>query len=1185
MKLFKKWLTCLLCLTFVTSLALSFVVLPTQAAEANGEVSYEETFENYKGFEGKTLFNSGIWFAESKANGSVQDNAQPTISNGVLKVVKGTSAQVVWQNIEGFTFDATKTYTIKLDIKITSFGDDTHAQAREFYFAPGGWFNQIELKSSAAANKVIRTGGTYCGNVNQEYKLNTVYGVEIVWVPATGTMTTTLKNGETIVSTGSRSGNDYKNANSYFSNWVFRCEDGAFEMDNFSFTDGTNTYTEDFSSSMESGYLASNGYWRKADMMRPSGSAPALENGKLVFETKENAEFNWYELTTHRADKAYTFEFDFKVTNVGTGYEWSAAACSRALYVSFGGWWTFMEIPVSDGRLRVGDTYQNFDAKVFENKNLHAKLVLEGGTVYCYLYDEEGKCFISGSRTNSAFASGQDQYVPHFALRCEDGAVEIDNFKFYSKTFTKTNSKELAIESGKYANYSATVTYDGEEKVSLRLNGTEFFSISPETSLAVAGSTVKGVYEAGDYTINAMVNPSQKMVMVEVVLPDGGILRRGSYSVLPSNATSYTIDTYTYLAEAVKNVTVTYADATSNEYQLIEEMPVGTGFSANVYNLVTSFDDPATTRNFAFTALYSFTDGEAMAVKYRAKGSTKWTVVRAIRESELVNLAEEYFKVDVTGLQPNTEYEYKIGKLNSANEEDDWSKMYTFKTATGNEEEFTFIATGDTQGITWNGRTGSTKGFMFSQTAYNEAFEEISNAAFMLHTGDVVENGGDAEQWNMFFKSLGEWGATIPFFATIGNHDVVDLGDSGRNLYYDLHFNHPNNGGTKVLDKNYTSMITDGWLQALAQRADETVYSFNYGDAHFVVLASGRYHGQDEYLLQAQRAWLDADLKANACAKWKVVLVHEPVYHRLGGAESRPWLYDVIEENGVDLVIQGHSHLVTRSYPMKNGQIVTKTNVDSIKQGVGTVYTTIGSTAYNHDSLGNPNVEEMMFIATPDAEQPTYTSVSVKGDKLVMTVKQINGLIVDQFEITADTTRPDHQGETTTTGAKDPTCATEGYTGDTVCTTCGKVIELGQAIPATNEHVYENEVATEEYLAAGATCTQKASYYKSCDCGTHGTEVFYYGETLDHDWDDGHVKQPPTATEEGEMEYTCGDCGETKIEKIPVVEESETPSVSEMDPPTTVSCGSSAGQSGNFIFLLGAIVAVFFVRVIQKRKA
>ena len=76
---------------------------------------------------------------------------------------------------------------------------------------------------------------------------------------------------------------------------------------------------------------------------------------------------------------------------------------------------------------------------------------------------------------------------------------------------------------------------------------------------------------------------------------------------------------------------------------------------------------------------------------------------------------------------------------------------------------------------------------------------------------------------------------------------------------------------------------------------------------------------------------------------------------------------------------------------------------------------------------------------------------------------------------------PDHPGH-----------ATEEYA--IKCTKCGYVIEaqLGHT------HVFDKEVATDDYKATDATCTAKATYYKSCACGEKGTATFEYGELAAH---------------------------------------------------------------------------------------
>lgn len=53
---------------------------------------------------------------------------------------------------------------------------------------------------------------------------------------------------------------------------------------------------------------------------------------------------------------------------------------------------------------------------------------------------------------------------------------------------------------------------------------------------------------------------------------------------------------------------------------------------------------------------------------------------------------------------------------------------------------------------------------------------------------------------------------------------------------------------------------------------------------------------------------------------------------------------------------------------------------------------------------------------------------------------------------------------------------------------------------APHIHRYELEKVAEEYKKSDATCTEPASYYKSCICGAHGEETFETGKPLGHDY-------------------------------------------------------------------------------------
>lgn len=49
-------------------------------------------------------------------------------------------------------------------------------------------------------------------------------------------------------------------------------------------------------------------------------------------------------------------------------------------------------------------------------------------------------------------------------------------------------------------------------------------------------------------------------------------------------------------------------------------------------------------------------------------------------------------------------------------------------------------------------------------------------------------------------------------------------------------------------------------------------------------------------------------------------------------------------------------------------------------------------------------------------------------------------------------------------------------------------------------HSFDKQVVSEEYLAKEATCTEKAKYYYSCECGAKGTKTFEYGSATNHNF-------------------------------------------------------------------------------------
>jgi hypothetical protein len=162
----------------------------------------------------------------------------------------------------------------------------------------------------------------------------------------------------------------------------------------------------------------------------------------------------------------------------------------------------------------------------------------------------------------------------------------------------------------------------------------------------------------------------------------------------------------------------------------------------------------------------------------------------------------------------------------------------------------------------------------------------------------------------------------------------------------------------------------------------------------------------------------------------------------------------------------------------------------------------------------------------------------------------------ESVEITI-TRRPcEHKsGKTEVTNKKSATCTETGYTGDTVCSECGTVLEVGTEIQATGhtggtatcaggavckycgiEYTGKNEENhtgnTEVANKKAATCTE-TGYTGDTVCAdckkvlTAGTEI----PVIAHSYK-SEVTKEATTKEEGIITYTCEFCGDTYTESI-----------------------------------------------------
>ena len=148
------------------------------------------------------------------------------------------------------------------------------------------------------------------------------------------------------------------------------------------------------------------------------------------------------------------------------------------------------------------------------------------------------------------------------------------------------------------------------------------------------------------------------------------------------------------------------------------------------------------------------------------------------------------------------------------------------------------------------------------------------------------------------------------------------------------------------------------------------------------------------------------------------------------------------------------------------------------------------------------------------------------------------------------------------------TGGTATCTDKAVCSVCG--MKYGELTP----HVFDQKVATAEYLASEATCTQKATYYYSCECGAKGTETFEYGELAPHVFDQKvataeYLASEATCTQKATYYYSCV-CGEKGTETFEYGELAEHIAVE--IPAVEATCTQSGMTAGSKCSVCGEIL-------------
>lgn len=240
------------------------------------------------------------------------------------------------------------------------------------------------------------------------------------------------------------------------------------------------------------------------------------------------------------------------------------------------------------------------------------------------------------------------------------------------------------------------------------------------------------------------------------------------------------------------------------------------------------------------------------------------------------------WRIEMTDLESNTEYIYKINKGN-----DTYSDIYTFKTA-GDQTPTSFLFLTDTHYYT--GTTGTTASAAVSEEIIKHAVEKNPNISFIMDAGDLIDTGGNNKIWDIYFDCATSL-KQLPFMGVPGNHEYY-FNNTGQkdNSYFKLYNPGPNNG-PKALEGS------TGW--------------FKHNDTLFILIDNVKSTGYDE-----QMKWI-ANLLETQEYSYSVAMFHIPV--NFDNTDYDENFLKLFDKYSVDLVLTGHYHSETLTEYLYDG--------------------------------------------------------------------------------------------------------------------------------------------------------------------------------------------------------------------------------------------------------------------------
>lgn len=250
--------------------------------------------------------------------------------------------------------------------------------------------------------------------------------------------------------------------------------------------------------------------------------------------------------------------------------------------------------------------------------------------------------------------------------------------------------------------------------------------------------------------------------------------------------------------------------------------------------------------------------------------------------------------VQVSGLTPDTRYYYAIGTTSGPLTGDDANTYFNTPPVPGTVRPIRAWVIGDAGFAGANLNAVRDAYTTFNGGADTDLFLLLGDNAYILAT--------DSDYQNAVFNAHAPLLRKVAPWPTFGNHEGFSSNSITETGPYFQMFTLPKAGEAGGVPSG-----------------TEAYYSFDFANVHFIVLDG---NSSSTAPAGAMMTWLEADLQATT-ADWLIAFWHHPPYSKgllhdsdleAREIEMREKVVPVLEDYGVDLVLNGHSHNYERSY-------------------------------------------------------------------------------------------------------------------------------------------------------------------------------------------------------------------------------------------------------------------------------